>query len=251
MGDGAGAEGRRGRAKGVRGRDVRAVRGGRGVHVPGTVLAAAERGAGLDDGMVSLIGADVRGAERENRESNLIVFLVDASGSMAARDRLEAVTGAVQSLLRDAYQRRDRVAVVTFRGDGATVELPPTRSTVAASRRLTDVRTGGRTPLSAGVDKARELIEREHRRDPARRAMLVVLSDGRATSSGGREKARVAADLIRRRGLAGSIVVDCESGRVRLGLAKELAEHLGGQCLRIEELNADAVAGVVRAAVTA
>nr|WP_291343747.1 VWA domain-containing protein [Corynebacterium sp.] len=230
---------------------MRAVRDGRGVHVPGTVLAAAERGAGIDDGMVSLIGADLRGAEREGRESNLIVFLVDASGSMAARDRLEAVTGAVQSLLRDAYQRRDRVAVVSFRGDGATVELPPTRSTVAASRRLDDVRTGGRTPLASGLETARELIEREYRRDPSRRAMLVVLSDGRATSAGGRETAALAADAIRRRGVAGSIVVDCESGRVRLGLAKELASQLGAPCLRIEDLKADAVAGVVKAAVGA
>ena len=219
--------------------------------MPGTVLAAAERGAGLEDGMVALARADLRGSEREGRESNLIVFLVDASGSMAARDRLEAVTGAVQTLLRDAYQRRDRVAVVTFRGDGATVELPPTKSTVAASRRLGDVRTGGRTPLAAGLDKARELIEREHRRDPARRAMLVVLSDGRATSAGGRDGARAAADAIRRRGLAGAIVVDCESGRVRLGLAKELAGHLGAPCLRIGELSSDSVAGVVRAAVAA
>lgn len=223
--------------------------------MPGTVLAAAERGARVaradGSGMLELVGADLRGAEREGRESNLIVFLVDASGSMAARDRLEAVTGAVQSLLLDAYQRRDRVAVVTFRGDGATVELPPTKSTVAASRRLGDVRTGGRTPLAAGLEAARELIEREHRRDPGRRAMLVVLSDGRATGSGGRDTARAAADAIRRRAVAGSIVVDCESGRVRLGLAKELADHLGAPCLRIADLNADSVAGVVRAAVAA
>ena len=113
------------------------------------------------------------------------------------------------------------------------------------------MRTGGRTPLAAGLDKARELIEREHRRDPARRAMLVVLSDGRATSSGGRDGARAVADAIRRRGLAGAIVVDCESGRVRLGLATELADHLGAPCLRIGELSSDSVAGAVRAAVAA
>src|SRR5699024_1593208 len=168
-GVGEGADGRRGRATGPRGRDVRAIRGGRGLHVPGTVLAAAERGAVVEGGVVKLEGGDVRGAQREGRESNLIVFLVDTSGSMAARDRLEAVTGAVQSLLRDAYQRRDRVAVVTFRGSDATIELPPTRSTDAANRRLRDLRTGGRTPLSLGLERARDLIEREHRRDPTRR----------------------------------------------------------------------------------
>lgn len=228
---------------------MRAVRGGRGLHVPGTVLAAAERGAAIEGGVVRLEGRDVRGAEREGRESNLIVFLVDASGSMAARDRLEAVTGAVQSLLRDAYQRRDRVAVVTFRGEAATVELPPTRSTDAAHRRLRDIRTGGRTPLALGLERARDLIEREHRRDPSRRAMLVVLSDGRATASGGRDAAWAAAERIRARELSGSVVIDCESGRIRLGLARELAEHLGAPCLTVDELSADSVAGVVRAAV--
>ena len=103
--------------------------------MPGTVLAAAERGAGIDDGMVSLIGADLRGAEREGRESNLIVFLVDASGSMAARQRMSAVKGAVLSLLLDAYQRRDKVGLVTFRGSAAEVALPPTSSVDAVSTR--------------------------------------------------------------------------------------------------------------------
>lgn len=215
------------------------------------MLAAAERGAVVEGGVVKLEGGDVRGAQREGRESNLIVFLVDTSGSMAARDRLEAVTGAVQSLLRDAYQRRDRVAVVTFRGSDATIELPPTRSTDAANRRLRDLRTGGRTPLSLGLERARDLIEREHRRDPTRRAMLVVLSDGRATAAGGRDAALRAADKVRMRELAGSVVIDCESGRVRLGLARELAGRLGAPCLRVGELSADAVAGVVRAAVGA
>ncbi|WP_448850985.1 vWA domain-containing protein [Corynebacterium sp. 335C] len=217
--------------------------------MPGTVVAAAERGARLGGPgeVVELTAADLRGAVRQGTESNLIVFLVDASGSMAARDRLSAVTGAVSSLLRDAYQRRDKVAVVTFRGDGAEVALPPTRSTDAAARRLADLRTGGRTPLAEGLAEATRILERERRREPGRRALLVVLSDGRATGRDGLERARAAAGALRRRNLAGAVVVDCESGRIRLGLAAELARGLGGPCVRLDALDADAVAGVVHA----
>lgn len=237
---------------GPRGAAVRAAvrdEGGHGLHVPGTIVAAAERGAELAGGHLRLEAADLRGAVRRGTEANLVVFLVDASGSMAARDRLEAVTGAVTSLLRDAYQRRDTVAVVTFRGDSATVALPPTRSTDIAVRRLSDLRTGGRTPLAEGLAEAGRLIAREAHREPGRRALLVVLSDGRATGRDGLARARTAADALRRseHGPAGAVVVDCERGRIRLGLAAGLAGHLGATCVRIEELGADAVAGVVRA----
>lgn len=252
-GAGTGASGgRRSAALGSRGATVRALarsEGGHGLHVPGTVVAAAERGARLGGPgeIVALRGEDLRGALRRGTESNLVLFLVDASGSMAARDRLAAVTGAVSSLLRDAYQRRDKVAVVTFRGAGADVVLPPTRSTDVAARRLDDLRTGGRTPLAEGLVEATRLLERERRREPDRRALLVVLSDGRATGRDGPARARAAADALRRRELAGAVVVDCERGRVRLGLAADLARHLGGPCVRVDELNADAVAGVVHA----
>lgn len=228
---------------------MRAIAGGHGVHVPGTVAAAAGRGAVVEDGRLALQARDLRGALRRGTESNLVVFLVDASGSMAARDRLSAVTGAVTSLLRDAYQKRDTVAVITFRGSGAEVALPATRSIDAAVRRLARLRTGGRTPLAEGLVEALRLIERERRREPGRRALLVVLSDGRATGAGGRGRARAAAAALRERGAAGAVVVDCESGRVRLGLAAELAESLGAPCVRLAALDADAVAGVVRAGI--
>ncbi|GAB3883607.1 hypothetical protein GCM10029964_043260 [Kibdelosporangium lantanae] len=90
-----------------------------------------------------LRGGDLRLAVREGKESNLVLFCVDASGSMAARKRMSAVTGAVLSLLRDAYQRRDKVGVVTFRGTSAEVILPPTSSVDAAAVRLKRLRTGG------------------------------------------------------------------------------------------------------------
>ena len=177
--------------------------------------------------------ADVRHSVREGREGNLVLFAVDASGSMAAKARMAAVTGAVLSLLRDAYQRRDKVGLITFRGTGAELVLPPTSSVPAARVRLDSLRTGGRTPLAGGLLRARRVLAVERLRDPRRRALLVVLTDGRATVGvrppGGdpvRDACRAAA-LLAADGVA-TVVVDCESGPVRLGLAARIARPRRG-----------------------
>ncbi|NMM85246.1 magnesium chelatase [Rhodococcus sp. SRB_17] len=250
-GVGEGAPGRRSRSVSSRGRVVRSTSDrGHGLHLTSTVFAAAESqvARGRTTGRLRLAPTDLRGAIREGREGNLIVFVVDASGSMAARDRLSAVTGAVVSLLRDAYQRRDKVAVITVRGREAEIVLPPTSSVDIAVRRLQSMRTGGKSPLAEGFLRAREVVLRERLRDPHRRALVVALTDGRAT--GGKDalhRARVAAHLLADASVA-SIVVDCETGLVRLGLAAELARELRGGCVRLAELSAQQVAGVVRAA---
>lgn len=250
-GVGEGAPGRRSRSRSNRGRVVRATtEPGRGLHLVGTLFAAAEHqyDRGRLGGRMLLMPNDIRGAVKEGREGNLIVFVVDASGSMAARDRLSAVTGAVVSLLRDAYQRRDKVAVITVRGAGADLVLPPTSSVDIAVRRLASLRTGGKTPLAHGFLKARDVVLRERVRDPQRRALVVALTDGRAT--GGTDpvhRASVAAGLLADTGTA-AVVVDCETGMVRLGLPAEFARVLRGACVRLAELSADQVAGVVRAA---
>jgi magnesium chelatase subunit D len=249
-GVGEGAAGRRSRARTARGRTVGA-RTPRGtlaaLHLTATLRAAAprqrargRRGPGLD-----VRRADLREAVREGREGNLVLFLVDASGSMAARQRMGAVKGAVLSLLLDAYQRRDKVGLVTFRRDGAELALPPTSSVEAAAARLRVLPTGGRTPLAAGLLRAREVLRVERLRDPARRPLLVAVTDGRAT--GGPEpveRARRAARLLAAGGTA-SVVVDCESGPVRLGLAGMLAAELGGPAVTLGELRADAVTALV------
>ncbi len=264
-GTGEGAPGRRSRARGRQGRTVRTVPEAREaqetltLHVPATVLAAVGRGAGRRvtrdlDGRAPLrfVSGDLRHAVREGREGNLVLFCVDASGSMAARKRMSAVTGAVAALLRDAYQRRDRVGVVTFRGSSATVALPPTTSVHAAHARLHDLRTGGRTPLADGLRTARALLRTERTRDPRRRGLLVVLTDGRATASGGLDAALDAArGLARDAGAAGrgasmsTVVVDCESGPVRLGLAGRVAGTAGGTVVTLDDLTGESVAGVV------
>ncbi|MFE3443877.1 magnesium chelatase subunit D family protein [Nocardia sp. NPDC059180] len=248
-GVGEGAPGRRSRAQTRQGRMVRPdTETTGGLHLLGTVFAAAphQRARGRANGPLRLESDDLRGAYREGREGNLVVFVVDASGSMAARDRLSAVTGAVVTLLRDAYQRRDKVAVITVRGAEAELVLPPTSSVDIAVRRLSGMRTGGKTPLAAGLLKTREVVQRERVRDPRRRPMLVLLTDGRAT--GGTDpviRARTAARLLAMDSVT-AMVVDCERGMIRLGLAAELARELRGECVRLGELTGDAVAGVVR-----
>ncbi|MEU1312009.1 putative cobaltochelatase [Streptomyces cinnamoneus] len=249
---GEGADGRRSRARTAHGRTTgaRRPRGGAltKLHLAATVQAAAphQRARGRSGPGLVVRRDDLREAVREGREGNLVLFLVDASGSMAARKRMSAVKGAVLSLLMDAYQRRDKIGMVTFRGAGAEVALPPTSSVEAGAARLEKLPTGGRTPLAAGLLQAHEVLRVERLRDPSRRPLLVVVTDGRAT--GGPEplvRAARAARLLAGEGTA-SVVVDCEAGPVRLGLAGELGRALGGPVVTLEELRADNVSALVR-----
>ncbi|MFC8144646.1 putative cobaltochelatase [Streptomyces paradoxus] len=250
-GIGEGAAGRRSRARTEHGRTTGARRP-RGaltkLHLAATVQAAAphQRARGRSGPGLVVRRDDLRQATREGREGNLVLFVVDASGSMAARQRMSAVKGAVLSLLLDAYQRRDKVGLVTFRGTGADVALPPTSSVDAAAARLETLPTGGRTPLAAGLLRAHDVLRVERLRDPARRPLVVLVTDGRAT--GGPEPVALAgraARLFAADGVA-SVVVDCESGPVRLGLAGQLAGELGGTAVTLDELRADSIAGLVK-----
>ena len=208
-----------------------------------TVRSAAphQRARGRDEAGLVLRREDLRTNLREGREGNLVLFVVDASGSMAARSRMAAVKGAVLSLLTDAYQRRDKVGLVSFRGEGARVLLPPTSGVELAASRLADLPTGGRTPLAAGLEKAAEILMRERTREKERRPLILVLTDGRTTAG---PDPRAAAAALRRLGIS-SVVVDTEEGYVRLGMAAALAEALGARCLRLEELRADALVELV------
>jgi magnesium chelatase subunit D len=248
-GVGEGAPGRRSRARNRTGATVAAtdVPGdGHGVHIFASVLAAA--GNQRRAGRPRIGPEDVRRAVREGREANLVIFVVDASGSMAARDRMSAVSGATLSLLRDAYQRRDKVAVVTFRQDRAQVLLPPTSSVYIAGRRLARFDTGGKTPLAQGLLAARDVVLREKARDRSRRPLVVVLTDGRAT--GGADplgRTETAARLLVAEGVA-AVVVDCETSYVRLGLATRLAQQLDAPAVRLSQLQAGELTSLVKSA---
>ncbi|MFE9839765.1 putative cobaltochelatase [Streptomyces sp. NPDC005551] len=248
---GEGAAGRRSRARTEHGRTTGSRRP-RGtltkLHLAATVQAAAphQRARGRSGRGLVIRRDDLRQATREGREGNLVLFVVDASGSMAARQRMSAVKGAVLSLLLDAYQRRDKVGLVTFRGSAADVALPPTSSVDAAAARLESLPTGGRTPLAAGLLRAHDVLRVERLRDAARRPLVVVVTDGRATGGpepvalAGRAARLFAADSV------ASVVVDCETGPVRLGLARQLAAELEGTAVTLDELRADSIAGLVR-----
>ncbi|MCX5383196.1 putative cobaltochelatase [Streptomyces sp. NBC_00083] len=248
---GEGAAGRRSRARTDHGRTTGSRRPQGALtklHLTATVQAAAphQRARGRSGRGLVVRRDDLRQATREGREGNLVLFVVDASGSMAARQRMSAVKGAVLSLLLDAYQRRDKVGLVTFRGADAELALPPTSSVDAAAARLETLPTGGRTPLAAGLLKAHDVLRVERLRDPSRRPLLVVVTDGRAT--GGPEPVALAGRAARLHAAEGtaSVVVDCESGMVRLGLAGELARELGGSAVTLDELRADSIAGLVK-----
>ncbi|MFF0268696.1 putative cobaltochelatase [Kribbella sp. NPDC004536] len=242
---GAGVAGRRSRAVTEVGRVVgERARVGREAgrpHLLGTVRSAAPyqkvRGR-TGPGLVVRAG-DVRLAVREGREGNLVLFCVDASGSMGTKKRMTEVKTAIVSLLLDAYQRRDTVGLVTFAGPAATVALPPTGSVETAVRRLESLPTGGRTPLAEGLLQAADVLRIAVIRDPRRRPLLVLVTDGRATyGDNAFDRARQAAGRLAQHGIA-TVVVDCEPRRgIRLGLAAELAAELGAEYLDLGDVAA-------------
>jgi magnesium chelatase subunit D len=218
----------------------------------------------------------VREKVRETKTGSLILFVVDASGSMGAQRRMVAVKGAILSLLLDAYQRRDRVGLIAFRGTAAQALLPPTSSVDLAHALLNEMPTGGRTPLSRGLLLAMEIIEAERQKDRNVLPLLVVLSDGRANvamgGAGGSKQpggsagsgrtpvhpelvegraslpiaeARAIAAAIREQRIP-AVVVDTETDFLRLGLAGPMAEAMGAPCVKLEELHSDALADTVR-----
>ena len=260
-GTGEGAAGRRSRARTSSGRRVGAGEfTGADLHLPATIRTAAPHQAargrmaghdGAERARLLLAPEDLRSAVREGRESNLVLFCVDASGSMAARTRMEQVKTAILSLLLDAYRRRDKVGLVTFRGCGAQVALPPTSSVDVAATRLADLPAGGRTPLAEGLLTTAEVLRIESIRDRRRRPLVVVVTDGRATHGPhALARSRAAAAGLASLGVA-SVVVDCETGRFRMGLAAELAAHLGAEHVPLGEVTADGLTRTVREHTTA
>ncbi|MEM9745495.1 MAG: ATP-binding protein [Actinomycetota bacterium] len=201
------------------------------VAVVPTIRNVAGRRAGSP--AEAIADGDLRTAVRRELRKRTIVLCVDLSGSMGAPERAEAATGTVLGLLTTAYETRQAVALVTFRDDEATTILAPTTSVEIARNRLEGLATGGSTPLAAGVAEAFAVADRSLGSDSD--ALVVVLTDGRATGDDGLERAyevagRVAASRV------DALVIDCETGTVRLGLARRLADALGARCLDVDEL---------------
>ncbi len=179
---------------------------------------------------------------RVRRASNLILFLVDASWSMAVAERMAATKGAILSLLTDAYQRRDRVGLIVFQKDRATLVLPPTNSVLLAQRALADIPVGGKTPLSAGLTMAYQVMKREKSLHPDVLPLLIILTDGAGNVSMGRGSPQVEANRIAEQ-IAGedirSVVINMEHEAFDQGLAQGLAKHLDAPCYTLQDLRSE------------
>jgi magnesium chelatase subunit D len=196
------------------------------------------------DKALALRKSDLREKVRVRRSANLVLFVVDASWSMAVAERMEATKGAIMSLLTDAYQRRDRVGLVVFNKNDAKIVLPPTNSVHLARNSLADIAVGGKTPLSAGLLTALEVFKREAIVHPDVMPLMILLTDGAGNVSLSdlppqEEAHRIARILheIRVR----SVVINMEHAAFDQGLAKLLADNLGAPCHTLKDLQADSL----------
>jgi magnesium chelatase subunit D len=199
---------------------------------------------------LTLMPSDLRRQIRSGKRASLILFVVDASASMAAQRRMETVKGAVLSLLTDAYQRRDRVAVIAFGGAQATLLLAPTRSVDRAEEDLRELPTGGRTPLPHALQLALTTVTQARNGNSDCAPMLILLSDGKANVALGEggdawQESLAFAGQLAAAGVA-SLVLDTEAGYLRLGRAAQLAQALGAQCVGLDDLGAESLALAVK-----
>lgn len=194
---------------------------------------------------------DLQRKVRVRMTANLVMFVVDASWSMAVAERMAATKGAILSLLTDAYQRRDRVGLVVFQKDRANLVLRPTNSVQLAQRALQDIPVGGKTPLSAGLLLAYEVIKREQISHPDVMPLMIILTDGAGNVSmsgdiSPQEEAHQIAKQISEDDIR-SVVINMEHAAFDQGLAQSLADHLDAPCYSLSELKAENLYKTVRA----
>ena len=186
---------------------------------------------------------DLRSKVREKRTGNIFLFVVDASGSMGARERMKTVKGVIFKILLDAYQKRDRVGMIAFRKKQAEVLLPVTRSVDFAQKKLASMPTGGKTPLAKGLLKAEDVLDMLYRQDPAQDPVVILITDGRATSplNEGTDPVTDAMDeakRIGRRHLRVS-VIDTAACFIRHCLAKKIAKAMGASYFQVDKMTED------------
>ena len=218
-----------------------------------TLRAAApyQKRRSRQDVAIVIEESDIREKIREKRIGNFIVFVVDASGSMGAGKRMIETKGAILSLLMDAYQKRDKVALVAFKGDSAQVLLPPTSSIELAHKLLEELPTGGKTPLCHGIFLGYQIIQSYFRKDPHIYPLLILISDGKANVSqyGGKplSEAMEMAEEIKNDARVNTAVVNVEkSGLISFGLAHQLSLQMGARYFKIEDLKADTLVKVLQ-----
>ena len=198
---------------------------------------------------IAIASNDIQRKVRVSKAANLVVFAVDASWSMAAAERMEATKGAIMSLLVDAYQKRDRVSMVSFQRDKAELILPPTSSVEMAKQALKEIPVGGKTPLSAGLLLSFQVIDREKRQNEELMPLMILLTDGAGnvsmTGMPPYDEALIVADMFVEKAYR-AVVINTEHQSLDRGLAQELANKLKAPCYTLTDLRAESLYRTVR-----
>lgn len=217
-----------------------------------TLRAAApyQRLRRRDHCCIAIQQEDLRQKVREKRIGNTFLFVVDASGSMGARERMRAVKGAIFSMLQDAYQKRDQVGLVAFRRDTAEVVLPVTRSVDLAQKCLQQLPTGGKTPLAQGLATAFSVLQSLQKKEREMQPVLVLITDGRANRSkaDGADPVAEAVKMAEKIKMAGlySVVIDTETDFIKLGVARTVAQEMGASYYSLQELSEQKILHIVK-----
>lgn len=239
---------------GKRGRQIKSItRPNNDIAVDATIRAAApfQKARGRKE-MLLIRDNDLRFRQREKKMGHLVILVVDGSGSMGAQRRMTETKGAVQSLLMDCYQKRDKVSLIVFRKDAAEVVLPPTAGIEAASRRLKEIPTGGKTPLTAGLLESYKLIKNVRMKSAETRFLVVLVTDGRAnhSSSGApvREEITAMTGLLAELPSTDYIVIDTENKKtfLKADLACEISGLLGADYYGIDDLRSSHLTEIIR-----
>ena len=204
-----------------------------------------------EDMAISIKPSDIRAKKRIRKIGNTIVFVVDSSGSMGVSQRMKETKAAILSLLVDAYQKRDKVALVVFKQNKAELLLPPTSSVELAKKLLENIPTGGKSPLSHGLMAGLQCIISELKRHKDCKPLLVLISDGRANVSMNEnlnpiEEANQIALQIKQMNID-SVVIDTEKSYIRLGRLQEISGSMNAKYLKIEDLRAESIINAVQA----
>lgn len=220
-----------------------------------TIRAAApyQKNRHSDNLTIVIEKGDIREKVRERRSGCTIMFVVDASGSLGVRRRMATVKGAILSMLRDSYVKRDRLGMIAFRRDSAELILPPTKSVEYAYNQLAQLPTGGKTPVGAALQKSSEFMSSYSKSHPGESCCVVMITDGRANvpvkeGSDANKEALEIAESIKVPGLRW-IIVDASGGFIHFDNAERLAKKLEGTYIRLEDLNADSFANTIRQAI--
>jgi magnesium chelatase subunit D len=228
-------------------------RTGNDIAIDATIRAAApyqKDRAGTN--AIKVKSQDIREKERVRKMSAVVLFVVDASGSMGAEKRMESAKGAVLSMLMDSYQKRDKVGMVAFKGNEAEILLSPCSSVDLAVRSLSEMPTGGKTPLSAGLSRGLQILQGEIRKDSQARPMMVLVSDGRANVGMGSNIKNELMEISSQAKQFGvhTVVIDTEVVNssfmdMRLGYCRDIAEAAGGRYYPLSSLSPEALSGIV------